>query len=418
MSDERLRELFGQIATMTVDVPPAGVAEDRCRRRRGARLRAASVGWTIVLAGGVGAPQAATSMALHASSENVAASPQAGQGLPLKAMGSSAPRSQDAISTQTLHASPRAGRTGAPGRMDTTSLRARSLPPPGTGQLLLGLDTAGRFVMTRIGSATAPVSVAGLAPAIGAPSVLVTNPAGGWVVVISSPRRWRRVSPTRLALVAESGRSEPFGPLFVAETVTSAAVNPRGSRVAVALSRPLARPRIEVVPLPGHRGADRTWRLRSVRARLVTSLSWAPDGRHLTYLAGRRSRRGPITLDLARRRPAATATSGWPLVALQGARCVPDVTAWLGRSRRFGTLEHCARSGTEVFQPAGGRTGAPAGRAVVVARRGQREGCGPAALDPNPAGGRVLISYCGIYLDDNGKLTKAPGGLTAAALSG
>lgn len=119
MSDERLRELFGQIATMTVDVPPAGVAEDRCRRRRGARLRAASVGWTIVLAGGVGAPQALGSLALHENNRNVAASSGAGQRLSLKAMGSPAPRSQDAAQMHPVHASLRAGRTGAPSRMDT-----------------------------------------------------------------------------------------------------------------------------------------------------------------------------------------------------------------------------------------------------------------------------------------------------------
>ena len=40
------------------------------------------------------------------------------------------------------------------------------------------------------------------------------------------------------------------------------------------------------------------------------------------------------------------------------------------------------------------------------------------ALDPDVTGDQVLISYCGIYLDNHGKLTKAPRGLTAAALSG
>jgi hypothetical protein len=48
----------------------------------------------------------------------------------------------------------------------------------------------------------------------------------------------------------------------------------------------------------------------------------------------------------------------------------------------------------------------------------RRRGCGTPALDPNATGSRVLISYCGIYLDRRGTLTKLPGGLKAAAFSG
>jgi len=423
MSDDRLRELFGQVAALTVDVPPADGAADRGRRRRRARLRAATIAWTAVLAGGVGAPQAVGSLALVPSShEQLArsAAPNAADFVPNML----SLEEQDSTRTHVLRAIGVLSGSGAAGggSARTTSDQSRSLPPPGTGPLLLGLDAAGEFVMTRFGSEAAPVPVPGIEAAANAAPLVVTDPAGGWVVVISSPERSRRVRPTRLAVVAATGRSEPFGPVFVAETVTSAAVDPGGSRVAVALQRPLGRPRIEVVPLPGHRGANRSWRLRSVQANVVTSLSWAPDGRHLSYLPGRSRATGPpaggpVMLDMAKSASAGPARSGWPSATMPRAGCVADVTAWLGKSGRFAALEHCAGQGTEVFQPADARTGAAAGRAVVVSRPGRR-GCGNAALDPNAAGSRVLISYCGIYLDRGGRLTKAPGGLTAAALSG
>jgi len=47
-----------------------------------------------------------------------------------------------------------------------------------------------------------------------------------------------------------------------------------------------------------------------------------------------------------------------------------------------------------------------------------RTGCGPAALNSNAAGSMVLISYCGVYLDHSGTLSRESAALTAAALSG
>jgi hypothetical protein len=428
MSDDRLRGLFGQFAAMTVTVPPADRAAERGRRRRRARFRAATVAWTLVLAGGFGAPQAASIASPSGSNLRVQSSASGGGRAPIRSNRARVPSDGPALASKhSSLARPDAG-SSSPGqgvaktadRLEYGRLPGRSLPPRGAGQLLLGLDAAGRFVMTRMGSHASPVPVPGIGLPAGAPPVLVTNPAGGWVVVVSSADGWRRVRPSRLAVVAATGKSEPFGPIFFTETVTSAAVDPGGSRVAIALSRPLTRPRIEVVPLPGHRGHDRSWRLRSVRASVVTSLSWAPDGRRLSYLRGqqrptRMSIRGPVTLQVTGRAAAGSARLGWPSVAIRSSGCVPDVTAWLGRSGRFAALEHCAGKRSEVLQPADPRTALGAGRATVVARRAR---CGSAALDPSPAGGAVLISYCGIYLYQHGKLTKVPGGLTAAALAG
>jgi hypothetical protein len=89
--------------------------------------------------------------------------------------------------------------------------------------------------------------------------------------------------------------------------------------------------------------------------------------------------------------------------------------AWLGRSGRYAVLLACASTGTAVLETIRAGAGTPAGQPLVVAHQ---IGCGAASLDPSASGDRILISYCGLYLDDHGKVTKAPAGLTAAALSG
>ena len=274
--------------------------------------------------------------------------------------------------------------------------------------------------MTRVGSASPPVRLPGLAALADAPPVLATNPGGGWVVSVSADQSAPSVSRSaQLALVTVAGWSERFGPVFRQVTITSAAVSPDGSRVAVALTGQSGRARIAVLPLPGHLGDGQTWRLPLTQANLVTSLSWEPDGRHLSYIAGQQSAAGvagaAVTLDTAIRSSAAPVASTWPAVTTSGAACVPDVTAWLGTSGRFAALEECASSGTEILQQTDPVTGTATGRPLVVARH---IGCRPAALDPAAKGGNLLISYCGIYIDDHGKLTKEPGGLTAAAFGG
>jgi hypothetical protein len=199
--------------------------------------------------------------------------------------------------------------------------------------LLLGLDGADRFVMARLGSASAPVPLPGLTAFAAAPPVLVTNPAGGWLVAVSGHSdRGSRTS--RLAVVTTSGQSEPFGPKFARQSVASAAVNPDGTRVAIALTRPSGPVLLEILPLPGHSGATRSWQVPLMT--LVTALSWAPDGRHLSYLATEQTAAGiaggPVTLDTASRKATAPTASAWPSAASTGAACVPDAVAWLGGS--------------------------------------------------------------------------------------
>jgi hypothetical protein len=436
MPEDRVRELFEQATRIAVEVPPAdGVLARGRQRRRRARLQVSAIAWTLLVAAGFGAPQAAGELA--GTQKQIRTAPLAGGPGQTEPMSAPTPRtgiaySQVSSSQATLRPTPpaRHAPSSAPPaspRVGPAHSKSRryapmtTLPPPGKGQLLLGLDSSSHYVMTRVGAASPPVPLPGLAALADAPPVLATNPGGGWVVILSAGQSAPTASrSTQLALVTVAGWSERFGPVFTHVTVTSAAVSPDSSRVAVALTAPSGRARIAVLALPGHPGGGQGWRLPVTRANLVTSLSWAPDGRHLSYIAGPQSAAGvagaPVTLDTGVQSSAAPVASAWPAVAMTGAAtCVPDVTAWLGTSGRFVALEECASTGTEVLQQADPITGIATGRPLVVARH---IGCRPAALDPAATGSRLLISYCGIYIDDHGKLTKAPRGLTAAALAG
>jgi hypothetical protein len=312
----------------------------------------------------------------------------------------------------------------------TTPPARTVLPPPGRGQLILGLNDRDQFVMTRTGSGAPAVQVPGLTTVAGGPANIATDPAGGWVVTYSiDPQAQFGAQTARLAVVTTDGHSYDFGPAFTGKEVTSVAVSPDGSRVAVALlptsGSPLSgtgQETIEVLPTPGHGGGTRTWRIQG-SVNVVDNLSWAPDGEHLTYAVGFQTGAGidgyPVTLDVAAAGSMAPGQSGWPQVgkgtASPGA-CVPDVGMWLGTSGQFAALEECGASHTEVLQPANAGNGAPTGPAITIP--GARAGSCNGSLNSAPAGNPVLITYCDVYLDDHGRLSKLPGGLTSVALAG
>jgi hypothetical protein len=413
MLDDRLHQFFEEIAQMPVGVPPAErvLARGQQRRRR-ARLQASAVAGAIMVAAGVGAPQLPVNLAVtagHVQREPAASAPQGTSSFSLNSLSAPPGGSSSAQQSGQPVVTPAASGEGQGA--------APLLPPAGDGQLLLGVDSAHRYVMTRAGSASAPTPVGGL-KAVPVSAVLATNPAGGWVVTASTGPA-RRSSPARLAVVAKTGRSVQFGPTFSQVTVTSAAVSLDGSRVAVAVAGQSGPAKIEVLPLPGHRGSLQSWSLPATRAELATGLSWAPDGRRLAYMAAQRtlttSASGPDVLDTSPQSSATPAITPWAPAMKTGTTCVPEAVAWLGRSGRYAVLEACASTGTAMLEITAAQTGSPGGRPLVVAHR---LGCGPASLDPSASGDSILISYCGLHLDDNGRLTKALAGLTAAALSG
>jgi len=422
MPDDRLRELFDHAASVPVDVPPVDrvLARGQQRRRR-ARLQASTIAWTIMLAAGFGAPQVsgglAQGTARYAPFVPSAGAPQASSYPRVRAAGTTpGPTATSAAPSRThVPVSPKPSPTGG----NTTYHAAATLPPSGRGQLILGLDRAHTYVMTRIGSAGTPVRVTGLQAVAGAPPVLATNPSGGWVVTFASGSRARDSAPARLALVATSGHSVPFGPMFGQATVTSAAVSRDGSRVAVAVAWRTGGARIEVLPLPGHQVARRSWSVPSAQAEFVTDLSWSPDGRRLSYLAGQSasqgSAAGPVILDTTAKVTAVPQLAGWPLTMKTGVTCVSRAAAWLGTSGEFAVLSECLSTGVVVLQTSDASTGAAVGQPIVVTHQ---TGCGRAALNSNAAGSMVLISYCGVYLDHSGTLSRESAALTAAALSG
>jgi hypothetical protein len=415
MPDDRMQHFFDQIAQMPVRVPPEErvLARGQQRRRR-ARLQASAVAGTIMVAASVGTPQLPGSLAVGAGHGNPRLAVGA-PGAPYPSFGVDSGLPLPGAATSLTHQSSQPEMSAAPSSQSNAA--SELLPPRGDGPLILGLDSARRYVMTRVGSASAPIGVSGLNAAPGSAAVLATNPAGGWVVTVSSTRPTQRSGPVRLAVVAMTGRSVPFGPKFTRVAVTSAAVSQDGNRVAVAVAARSGPARIDVMPLPGRRGSLRSWSVPTAHADRVTDLSWAPDGRRLDYLASERtgSAGSPGMLDTAARASAAPAITPWAVDWKAGATCAPQAAAWLGRSGRYAVLLACASTRTAVLVTIRAGAGTPAGKPLVVAHR---IGCATASLDPSASGDRILISYCGLYLDDHGKLTKAPAGLTAAALSG
>ena len=131
MTEDRLRNTFGQYAQTDVAVPPAErvVARGRQRRRR-ARFGVTAAALILALTAVLGA-------------------------------------------RQLVHLD-RAGPVPKPATSPV-------LPPPGSGRLLLGLDTMDRFVMTRAGSHAPPAAVPGLTPLVGSRLCSPPTPAeAGW----------------------------------------------------------------------------------------------------------------------------------------------------------------------------------------------------------------------------------------------
>jgi hypothetical protein len=420
MPDDRLRELFEHAAAEPVGVPPVQrvLARGQQRRRR-ARLQASTAAWTIMLAAGFGAPQVSGSLATGSPGPrlNSASRPApmpSYQSVQAGKYGISHPP-RTTTSAPARSSSPR---VSPPSPSNTATVRPSALPPRGKGSLILGLDSAQEFVMTRIGAKKAPVRVAGLKSIAGATPVLATNPAGGWVVAFAWDTA-REAVRDRLALVRASGRSVPFGPLFSEAAVTTAAVSQDGSRVAVAVRKRSGGARIEVLPLPGYRVRRQSWSVPPAQADLVTALSWSPDGRHVSYLTSQAATAGaaggPVSVDTAAKNTTEPQVARWMIAMKTGVACLPRASAWLGASGRFAVLSECMTTGVAVLQMSDARTGVALGQPLVVAHK---IGCAAASLNSNASGSDVLISYCGVFLDHHGHLSRQTARLTAAALAG
>jgi hypothetical protein len=390
---DRLDRLFGELATTELPVPaPAGVVARGRQRRRHARIMASVAGLVVVALAG-----SATAYVQHVSAHRAVA--------------------------------PQSHRSPHPAPSATT------LPPAGSGPLVLGLYSSGpvtKLVMNRIGTTAKPVSVPGLQVVTDALPVIATNPAGGWIV--SSATGTANAAgqrPTRLATISTSGVMRLFGPTFGRqESLSAIEVRPDGSAVAVAISHSLseaafkahrARPaaQIELVPMPGYHAAIRTWTLGNSLATIAMSLSWKPGGTYLTYIPGSDETGGgfapdgAITFSTSAASDLTPAVSGWPPPAKGVGSCNLNAGSWEGSSNNYLALKWC--DSRELLGLASVSTGTADGPTVTVPGLGCPAG-GP--LDPQAHGSDVLIMWCGVYLDSRNHITMMPGSLEDAAWAG
>ncbi len=252
----------------------------------------------------------------------------------------------------------------------------------------------------------------------GGPSIIASAP-GGWIVTYTpeSAPAWNQAS-SRLALVRPGGTVTAFGPTFSAPSpVSGIAVSPDDSRVAIALmsdstASPLAS--IMTLPTPGHTAPSRKWPVDNPDVNELTSLSWAPDGHHLSYIAGSQTGDGisndPATLDTASDATSAPTTSAWR--TLKGS-CAPNSAGWLGTTGRFATIVDCKPS--DSFRYVDAVTGAPTGPPITL----PNHGCLTSTIHPSADGTRALISQCDrVDLLANGTITELDSHLTDAAWAG
>jgi hypothetical protein len=392
--DDKLGQLFGELAAIDLPVPPSErvIARGRRRRRTNRIIACVAVLVAVALAGAV------TSYAANV----------AGQ----RARGPLA------------HATKPPRRQSAPAH----------LPPAGEGRLVLGAGLSPSyqavFEMARTGGGKA-IRVPNLTGVTEGQSVIAPDPAGGWVVTeAAGPVSQVNQQPERLATVSATGTVVTFGPAFSArQSVTSLAVRPDGTAVAVAVSTVsgaddclCSAAKIELIPLPGHHGAIRTWTLATAGSAavmdMVKFLSWAPGGASLTYFPGGAtgggfSTHGAVTLDAAAPGATAPATTQWPPFRKGRGSCNGLAGGWDGDS--YLALEGC--DGSYRLRPADPVTGAAAGPPVTVP---MVWGCGSFAVEPLGSTGQMLISGCGNFVDHSGvnhggrvtTLPNLPGGLT------
>jgi len=286
--------------------------------------------------------------------------------------------------------------------------------PIAGGGTVLELDDAQHFTIVDLATgATKPVALPGIP---GGPSLVATNPAGGWVVTYTPDEnsQWNQAS-SQLAVVNAAGVWRPFGPVYASDTpITTLAVSPDGTRVAVALMQAFggAPPAsIVVMPTPGHVGPTQSWPVADDSANEIESLSWAPDGKRLTYIAGFQTGAGiggdPITLDTSKPGKAPTKSS-WN--ASSG--CDVDGAAWLGSSGRFAVVRDCANP--ELVE-VDASTGAPKGPPVSLTNAG----CLGPELHSSLDGSRLLLARCSsVSLVIDGKLTSLGAHVIDAAWAG
>jgi hypothetical protein len=286
--------------------------------------------------------------------------------------------------------------TPSPSPLPSMALPSISLPSSvaANGPMLF-LDDQQRFAL--IDPSFSTPRLLSLAAIPSGPSLIASNPAGGWVVTYTpDPVASPGAAPIRLALIDASGKATPFGLTYQSAYVTGLAVSPDGTKVAIALMGQTAS--IVVMPMPGHSGKTETWPTDDNDVNEIISLSWAPDSSRLAYIAGSQTGAGiggsPSILDTSKPGKAPT-QSTWP--ASTG--CDETAVSWL--STAFAVVEECASTGV-AYRRADVTTGASLGPTIAL----PQVGCGMPPMHPSRDGSNVLIPWCGtLYLISDGAAT-------------
>ena len=289
-----------------------------------------------------------------------------------------------------------------------------SFDTPASG-VVLAIDDTGRFRIEDLGSAVVLHTLL-IATVSQWPSLIASAP-GGWVVSYApTPGNGGSLPAARLAFVATSGAVTPFGPTFPQSgPISGLAVSPDGTRVAIALMQvmPGAAPaQITVMAMPGHVSPTRSWPVDDVDVNEMMSLSFAPDGRRLSYIAGSQTGAGiggnPATLDTASDATQAPTAPTWP--GNTSEQCVPDGASWLGTSGKFAVVVDCPPNG--VLKAVDPMTGARAGTDVAL----PQHACLDAHIHPAADASAMLISRCDrVYLVAGGAVNALDPHLVDAA---
>ncbi|HEY3926119.1 MAG TPA: hypothetical protein VGL75_16260 [Acidothermaceae bacterium] len=281
--------------------------------------------------------------------------------------------------------------------------------------VVLAIDDSGQFRIEDLGSAvvlhTLPIATVAQGPS------LIASARGGWVVSYApTPGNGESPPPARLAFVTTSGAVTPFGPTFPQSSpISGLAVSPDGTSVAIALMQvqPGATPaHIQVMAMPGHLSPTRSWPVDDIDVNEIMSLSFAPDGRTLSYIAGSQTGAGiggnPSTLDTASDATQAPTSSTWP--GNTSEQCMPDGASWLGTSGQFAVVVDCPPNG--VLTTVDPVTGARTGTDVAL----PQYACLDANIHPAADASAMLISRCNrVYLVAHGAATALDPDLVDAA---
>jgi hypothetical protein len=239
-------------------------------------------------------------------------------------------------------------------------------------------------------------------------SAVATNPAGGWIVASGTGTTAGQPCPhgdstSALRLVDSSGKVTS-GPGTASGDVLSLAVTPDATRVAVATASDCgtAPARITVLAMNA-RTPPRVWELPAAQGNWITDLSWAPDGRHLTFTPGEQTGAGAgsagATLD--------TQAPGTllpdiprPFVPLADG-CTITRRIWLGLTGKQAVYAECApKSLDSELVPVTPGTTRPTGPAVRFPFQGNAD----EELSTTPDGHVLVAAASGAWRDDDGQV--------------